>query len=106
MLMRCDFGEPAAERVDRIASSTDAKLQTSHPPEATRRNHKLQNPTRSALPLLKTNPTSATRVLIRGTAGYRVTGSFRSMEETLANIGKESSKALVGCADGTRRSWL
>jgi DNA-binding NarL/FixJ family response regulator len=28
-------------------------------------------------------------VLIRGTPGYRVTGSFRSMEEALANIGKD-----------------
>ena len=28
-------------------------------------------------------------VLIRGTPGYRVTGTFRSMEEALANIGKD-----------------
>src|SRR5258708_9519165 len=50
-------------------------------------------------------------VLIRGTPGYRFTGSFRSMEEALANIGKDLPDValvdfgLLGMSgiEGTRR---
>jgi DNA-binding NarL/FixJ family response regulator len=35
------------------------------------------------------------RVLIHGTPGYRVTGSFRSMEDALANIGKDLPNVVL-----------
>lgn len=38
-------------------------------------------------------------MLIRGTPGYRVTGSFRTMEEALAGIGKGLPDVLWWTSD-------